>query len=139
MNPAMTIRLRYAAAATLLLAVELFIALLVDDAVVRPFVGDSLAVMLVYCGLRATFRMRACAAVLAALAIASAIEVGQLFGLLDLLGLRASPVARVVLGTGFDPLDFLAYAAGAICAVTVEHVLSRRAAGQGAAPSGGPG
>ncbi|WEJ98107.1 MAG: DUF2809 domain-containing protein [Candidatus Sphingomonas phytovorans] len=116
----MTIRLPYALAAVALFAIEVVIALFVHDGIVRPFLGDSLAVILVYLGLRAVTPMETGPAILLALATAFAIEFGQLFGLLGALGLQANPVARVVLGTGFDPMDFVAYTAGALCAAGIE-------------------
>jgi hypothetical protein len=115
----MTIRPPYAAAAAALFLIEVIIAVFVDDAVVRPFVGDGLAVILVYCALRAMTPLAGGMALALALATAFAVEFGQLFGVLDMLGLRGNPVARIVLGTGFDPMDFVAYAAGASCVVAV--------------------
>ncbi|MFA6113222.1 MAG: DUF2809 domain-containing protein [Sphingomonas sp.] len=122
----MTIRPPYAAAGVALLMVEIAIALFVHDAVVRPFIGDGLAVMLVYCALRAVTPLGVGAAVAAALATAFAIEFGQLVGVLDLLGLRANRLAAVLLGTGFDPMDFVAYAGGALCVLAAEAMPSFR-------------
>jgi hypothetical protein len=116
----MTIRPTYALAALAVFAVEVGIALFVHDKLVRPHLGDSLAVVLVYLALRAVTPLRVGAAAIAAFAIACAIEVGQFFDLVDLLGLGACHVARVVLGTGFDPADFLAYAAGALGVLAIE-------------------
>jgi hypothetical protein len=118
----------YAAAAAGVLALELFIAIAVHDAFVRPFVGDSLAVVLVYLALRAVTRLHVAAAIGAALAIACAVELGQFAGLLDMLGLRGNPLARVVLGAGFDPKDFIAYAAGACAIAAIETFRHRRTA-----------
>ena len=42
------------------------------------------------------------------------------------VGLGGLAVARAVLGTGFDPRDFLAYAAGAVVALVVEAALAQR-------------
>jgi hypothetical protein len=131
----MTIRLPYAAAAAALFALETAIALFVDDRVVRPFVGDSLAVILVYCALRAVMPLGRGMALALALATAFAVEFGQLFGVLDLLGLRGNPVARVVLGTGFDPMDFIAYAAGASCVLAAGAISSFRGQQRSLRPS----
>ena len=122
----MTFRPAYAAATVALFAVETAIALFVHDAVVRPFVGDGLAVVLVYCALRAVTPFGVPGAIAAALTTAFVIEFGQLIGLLDLLGLRTNRLAAVVLGTGFDPVDFAAYIAGASCAVATETIASFR-------------
>jgi hypothetical protein len=64
--------------------------------------------------------LRVVPAVATAFAIACAIEVGQYFHLVDVLGLGASPVARTLLGTTFELTDFVAYAGGAMCVLAVE-------------------
>lgn len=113
-------RLGYALAAAAIFLVEVAIALLAHDSFVRPHVGDALAVALVYLGLRAVTRLGLTSAVAAALAIAFAIEISQYFHLVDRLGLSGVPIAATVLGTGFDPSDFLAYVAGAALVVAAE-------------------
>jgi hypothetical protein len=112
----LSIRWGYAAAALVVFAVEVLIALFVRDSFVRPYLGDSLAVVLVYLALRA----RVVPAVLVALWVAFAVEFGQLLGVLDLLGLRSNQVARVLLGTDFAVEDFPAYSAGALAVLVGE-------------------
>ncbi len=112
----------YALATLLVFAIEVLIALFVRDRFVRPYLGDTLAVIMVYLGVRATLRIGAIPAAAAAFAVAVAVEFGQYFNILDALGLRDSQIARVVLGTGFEPWDFVAYAVGALIAVGAELV-----------------
>ncbi|MEP9402348.1 DUF2809 domain-containing protein [Sphingomonas sp. VNH70] len=123
----------YAIATAALLVVEIGIALFVRDAIVRPYVGDALAVVLVHCGLRTITRLPATAAALTALLVAIVIEFGQYFNVLQATGLADSEVARTVLGSGFDPHDFIAYALGALAAWAID---GRRAPGRGRARSG---
>ena len=123
---AITFRASYALAAILVFLVEVAIAAFVHDAIVRPYLGDSLAVVLVYLAIRAVAPFGARTAVVAAFAIACAIEIGQWFHLADLLGLGHVRIARIVLGTGFDPADFLAYAGGAVAAMIVERIRRQR-------------
>ncbi|MDF7776056.1 DUF2809 domain-containing protein [Sphingomonas sp. AOB5] len=122
MPRALTFRPGYALATLLLFAVEVCIALFVRDAWVRPYGGDVLAEALVYCGLRAVTRLGVGPAVAVALGIAVLVELGQLIGLLDLLGLRGNRIASVVLGGAFEWQDFLAYALGALAVITVERL-----------------
>jgi len=126
----MTWRPRYALAAALLLAVEVVIALFVRDRFVRPYLGDVLAVMLVYCGLRAVLPLRVLPAALLAFAIGAMIEFGQAIHVLDLLGVH-DRVARVVLGGSFEWLDFVAYAAGAVAVLVIERFLFLSLEGRG--------
>ena len=110
----------YALLAAAVFAAEVLIALTLDDAWVRPLVGDALAVILVYLALRAATTLRVMPAALLALLIAIAIELGQFFALLAALGLERNPFARVILGSTYDPRDFLAYALGAGLALAGE-------------------
>ena len=112
----------YALATAILLAVEVLIALFVDDRFVRPYLGDALAVVLVYCGLRATFDLNPLPAAALALAVAVVIEFGQYFQVLRMVGLEGNEIARTLLGSGFDLGDFVAYASGAIGVLAVEAV-----------------
>jgi hypothetical protein len=110
----------YALLALAVLAVEVVIALYVRDRFVRPYLGDVLAVVLVYLGLRAVTRLRVNAAAACALGIAVLVEVGQLYGFVHRIGLGDYKVARIIFGTGFDLRDLLAYAAGALIVVVIE-------------------
>lgn len=103
----------------------MLIALFVRDRFVRPYLGDVLAVVLVYCGLRTVLPLRPVPAAALAFAIGALVEIGQAVGILDLLGLRDNQVAVVVLGSGFEWLDFVAYAAGAVLALSGERIVAR--------------
>lgn len=116
----------YAGLALGLFFIEVLIALFVRDAFVRPYVGDMLAVALVYCGLRAATPLALWPALAISLAIACAVEFGQYFHVLDRLGLSTNILARTVLGYGFEGADFLAYAAGGAGVLILERVFARR-------------
>ena len=124
----MTFRPAYAIVAIIIFAIEVFIALYVRDAFIRPYVGDALAVMLAYCALRAIAPLRMTGAILATLALAFAVELAQLFNLLDLLALRGNAVAGTILGGSFDLLDLAAYTAGALVIVVAETGIRPKAA-----------
>jgi uncharacterized membrane protein YwaF len=121
-----TARTTYALVALAVFVIEVLIALFVRDAFIRPYVGDVLAVMLVYATLRAATPLHLIPAVAITLAIAFAIEMAQLFNLLDALGQRSNQIARIVLGGRFDLFDLIAYGAGAIVVVIVEILMRRR-------------
>lgn len=115
-----TRRTAYLVAALIIFAIEVLIALFVRDAFIRPYIGDVLAVALVYTVLRAATPLGLWPAIILTLAIALAVELGQLFGIDRTLGLQSNQIARVVLGGSFDVADLAAYAAGAIVVMTVE-------------------
>ena len=118
--PALSWRPRYALAALLLLLVEIAIALWVRDRFVRPYVGDILAVILVYAALRAVTTLRVVPAATIAFLVGLLVEIGQAVNLLGLLGLADHGVARIVFGTSFSIGDIVCYAVGATIAVLVE-------------------
>lgn len=122
----MTGRAGYVIAAIILFAIEVLIALFVRDAFIRPYLGDVLAVALVYTVLRAITPLGLIGTALTAFAIALAIEIAQAMRLLDMIGLAGNALARTVFGGSFDWLDLAAYAAGAAIALAADAFLSRR-------------
>lgn len=122
----MTFRPSYALATIAVLGIEIAIARFIHDDFVRPYFGDSLAVVAVYLALRAVTPLRVVAAVMIAFAFACAIEMGQFFHLVDMLGLGTNRIARIVLGTTFGLTDFVAYAGGAVCALIIETACEKR-------------
>lgn len=113
-------RSTYLIAAIVVFGIEVVIALFVRDSFVRPYLGDVLAIVLVYTALRAVAPLSLSSALATTLAIAVLIEVAQAAKLLSALGLGDNRVARIVFGGSFDWLDLLAYAAGGIMIVIVE-------------------
>ncbi|MEQ1780755.1 MAG: DUF2809 domain-containing protein [Hyphomonadaceae bacterium] len=118
-------RFRYAVAAIFLFAIEVLIALYVRDEFIRPYVGDMLAVALVYAALRAVTPMRLFPALVATLGIAFGIEFAQLFGAFTALGFADNQIARIVLGGVFDLKDLMAYSVAALLIAAVEMGLGR--------------
>ena len=112
---------RYYFLATLLLfGIEVLIALYVKDRFVRPYVGDFLVVILIYCFLKTCWRESPLRVGLYVLLFAFAIEVGQHFQLVKLLGLNDSELARTVIGTGFAWGDLVAYTLGVVATLVFE-------------------
>ena len=113
-------RRQYLLLALALFAVEAGIACFVHDAIIRPYIGDFLAVIFLYCLLRSFLAFRAVPLLRLALALACLIEFGQYFQLLSYLGLQHMRLARVVFGSTFSWLDLLTYAAGAAAVLALE-------------------
>ena len=100
------------ALALALLAVELFIALRVRDGLVRPYLGDTLVVVLIYCALASVLRADPRRLAAAVLLLAYTVEVLQAWDYVALLHLEQHRVLAVMLGRTFQWGDFVAYAAG---------------------------
>lgn len=105
-----------------LFVIEVLIALYVHDNFVRPYLGDYLVVMLLYCGVRTFINASPLKIALAVLLFAYFIELLQYFHLVDRLGLAGNTVARTVIGYGFEWLDLLAYTLGVISILLLEHL-----------------
>lgn len=119
-------KLMYLIAAIILFAIEVLIALYVRDDFIRPYIGDVLAIALLYTVLRAVSPLSVMQAIALTLAIAFAIEIAQALNFLDAIGLRNNAFARIILGGVFDYADLIAYAVGAAIIFAVERVLYER-------------
>jgi hypothetical protein len=111
----------YLFVALALLGVELLIARAPTGSLVRSYLGDTLAVALLYALMRAVRPATGVRAALYAFGAGCAVELGQAFDLVDRLGLGEVALARIAIGTHFDPLDLLAYAAALPLIVLAEH------------------
>lgn len=85
-----------------LFVVETLIALFVRDAFIRPYMGDVLVVILVYCFVRIFITRPLRWLPLWIFLFACCIETLQYLQLVTLLGLQNCTLARVVLGTSFS-------------------------------------
>lgn len=94
-----------------LLLLEVLIALYMHDRIIRPYAGDFLAAIFVYCLLRSVVRASVGRLASMALAISYLIEGLQYFNLLDRLGWH-SRAARIIFGSHFEWSDMLAYTLG---------------------------
>ena len=112
--------LRYFLVASGLLLLEIFIALRVHDAFVRPYAGDFLATIFLYYLIRSFVVARPGPVVLGALLISYLVEGLQYCHLLTLLGWQQWRLARVVLGSHFEWVDMLAYTLGAATVLLLE-------------------
>ena len=110
-------RLLYAAAFALLFCTEVIIALFVHDSFVRPYLGDVLAVVTVYCGARIVFVSKPKFLSVWVTALAFAVELLQLTDLSECVG----SVFTVILGATFDFADLLCYAVGGILTAILDY------------------
>lgn len=119
-------RHKYFLFAFLLFIVEVLIALYVNDKIIRPYIGDVLVVMLIYCFVRAFFRVGVWKTAIGVWLFSLIIEALQYFNFVALLGLKQNKLANVVLGNYFAWLDVLSYTAGIIIILLLEKRNSSR-------------
>jgi Protein of unknown function (DUF2809) len=110
----------YAFYTILLFLVEVFIAVFINDNFVRPFIGDVLVVILIYCLVRTFWNIRYRTAALSVLAFAFTIEVLQYFKLVDVLGLQKYKIIAIAIGSTFDWKDIIAYILGTTIVLGLE-------------------
>lgn len=110
----LTFNLKYFSFALILFIVEVLIALYVRDHLVRPYGGDFLVVILIYCAVRTFVKAPTWKIALGVLLFSYAIEVLQFFRIVDRLGLSGNIIAKTVIGYGFEWWDMLAYTLGIV-------------------------
>ncbi|MCD7995209.1 MAG: DUF2809 domain-containing protein [Clostridia bacterium] len=104
----------YLAASIIIFIIELIIALYVHDRIIRPYIGDMLVVVLVYCFVRVFVPGGVKRLPLYVFFFAVFVEVMQYFRLAEILGLQGNAVARIILGSVFDWKDIACYGAGCL-------------------------
>ena len=93
--------------------------------VFRDVLGDALWAMMIVCWMgvaapRLPLRTRG----LAALAVCAGVELSQRYHTPFVDALRRTTPGHLVLGSGYDPRDFLAYAAGVVVAVVLARLMT---------------
>ena len=109
-----------------LLGVEVGIALFVNDAFVRPYVGDMLVTLLLCCLWRVIIPGKVRLLPLYVFAFAACIEIGQYFDLVALLGLAENRIISIALGRTFSWMDLVCYAIGCAAAFGLDQTIIKK-------------
>ena len=120
---------KYFIAAVLLLLVEIFIGFYVHDAIIRPYGGDFLVVILIYCLVKSFFNTPVFKTALYVLLFSYVVEGLQYVGIIDILGLEHSRIARIIIGTSFAWTDMLMYTLGIVLVLLTETAINKARAG----------
>jgi hypothetical protein len=105
--------------------IEILIALFLHDEIIRPYVGDFLVVILIYCFVRSFLNTPVLKTALAVLVFSFIVEISQHFNLAENLGLQHSKIAVTLLGNAFAWGDILSYSLGIILVIVVERTKLR--------------
>ena len=119
-----------------LLGVEVLIGRFAHDRLIRPYGGDFLITIFLYCLARGAGGRPVKPVLAGALMVSYLVELAQYAHLAARLGLGHSRVARLVLGSAFSWADMLAYTLGALLVLAVEQRRGR-ARGGALTPSAG--
>ena len=95
----------------------------------RDFAGDALWAVMIFAWLgvfwpRGTLPVR----ILIALLLCWTVEASQAYHTSQLDALRATTLGQLVLGSGFDPRDLVAYAVGVLFGGSLGYLLAKRTA-----------
>jgi hypothetical protein len=116
-------RRKYFYLTLILLLIEIFIGVYVRDSFVRPFFGDVLVVILVYCFIQSFWKIQPVKAMAGVFVFACVVEGLQYLNIVGKLGLRPYKLLVIILGSSFDWGDILAYAVGSTIVIFVESKL----------------
>ena len=119
-------RFAYSAIFLLLLAVEVCIALFVNDSLVRPYVGDMLVTLLLCCLCRVIVPCKVRLLPVYVFIFAACVEIGQYFDLVALLGLADNRIISIALGRTYSWMDLVCYAAGCMAAFLLDQLILKK-------------
>ncbi|WP_290798666.1 diacylglycerol kinase [Flavihumibacter sp. UBA7668] len=104
----------------LLFLTEVLMEKYVHDTVIRPYVGDLLVVILLYCFVRSFFNFSIKATAFGVLFFAYGIEVLQYLNFIKLIGLQDYYWANMLMGNYFEWMDLVAYSMGIVLVLLFE-------------------
>ncbi len=116
----LTFNKKYFLLTILFFVIEVLIALYVHDTIIRPYFGDVLVVILIYCFIKSFLKLPVLPVALFVLLFSFSVEFLQYLNIIEKLGLQNSKIARTVIGTSFAWIDLVCYIAGIIIVIIAE-------------------
>ncbi len=117
-------KINYFLVTILIFGIEILIALFAHDRIIRPYIGDLLVVILLYCFVKSFADTPVFATAILVLLFSYLVEILQFFKIINILGLQNSAIARIVMGTSFEWIDLIAYTVGIAIVLFVEKVVA---------------
>lgn len=106
--------------AVIIFFIEVLIAKFVDDSFIRPYGGDILVVILIYYFVKSFIQIKPLYLAIAVVLFAYAVEIGQYFKLVEVLGLQDYKIMRIIIGTSFAWGDIICYTVGGIICYMID-------------------
>ena len=110
----------------ILFVTEVCIALFIHDAIVRPYIGDLLVVMLMYCFFKSFLQIQPLPLAIAVLLFSYLIEFLQYLKIVVWLGLQHNRLASTVIGTSFAWTDIAMYTIGVAIILLLEKWFAKK-------------
>lgn len=118
-------RIKYSIVFIILVCIEFLIAVFIHDTLIRPYVGDILVVMVVYCMVRIVIPYPCRLMPFWVFVFAAAVECLQYFNLVTVLGVEDHTFLRILIGSTFDWKDILCYGIGCILLSLYEWIINK--------------
>ena len=112
--------------AIIIFLVEILIAFFIHDTIIRPYIGDFLVVILIYCFVKSFLNTPVWSTAITVLLFSYTVEISQYFHIINKLGLQHSKLARIIMGTSFGWTDLAMYTAGIGVVIFIESLWSER-------------
>ena len=112
--------------AILLFVIEVLMALFLHDDFIRPYFGDVLVVIFIYCTIKSFIKASVLSVAIFTLLFSFTIETMQYFKIVKLLGMQHSKLANTVIGNSFSWIDILAYTVGIIIVFFIEQMVNNK-------------
>ena len=107
-------RIKYLITFTILLCIEILIAICVHDTFIRPYVGDLLVVVVLYCIVKVIIPDKYRLIPFWIFVFAAFIECLQYLKWVERLGIENNAFLRILMGATFDWKDIVCYGIGCI-------------------------
>jgi len=114
-------RIYYLLGFIFLLTIEIIIARFIEDDFIRPYLGDFLVMILIYCILMSISRISIFKGLIAVLLFSFAVEFFQLINIVKVLQYQPPKVVMIILGSSFSVWDLLAYSLGILFIFSIEY------------------
>ena len=108
-----------------LLFIEILIASFIKDDFIRPYLGDFLVVIMLYCFLMGISRFAIYKSLFIVLVFSFTIEFLQLIDIAKLLQYQAPKSIMIILGNSFSVWDLVAYLLGILSCLILEILINR--------------
>jgi len=119
----MKINIKYLFAFLVLFITEVIIAVFVHDALIRPYVGDFLVVILMYTFIKAFVNKPIRFLPIFLFAFASVVELAQYYNIVNVLHLQDNKVISTIIGSSFDIKDIFCYLIATVVLLMWEKII----------------
>ncbi|ARN71379.1 hypothetical protein BST91_06870 [Nonlabens tegetincola] len=100
----------------LMVIIERFI----NDSFIRPYMGDVIVAIFIYCLFKIFFSWSARSTAIISLTFCYLVEILQYINIISILNLEKYHLARIIIGTSFSWYDILCYTTGVLIIVSID-------------------